>query len=52
MDEIVKHALLIFPFLLEEDNESFKKSKGGCSKIFYFRLMFVVKNFNEILSES
>ena len=63
MKKILKNALFIFPFLLndwslselsnlEEFDQSFEKSKFGRFKIFDFRLMFFLKNLNDTLSES
>ena len=63
MEKVVKHALFIFPLLLnnsslselsglEQADERFAKSKYGHFKIFDFRLMFFIKNLKEILGES
>ena len=58
--KIVKHALFIFPFILnnqflseisdlEEANKSFEKSRCGHFKIFDFRFMLFIKNLKGTL---
>ena len=62
IEKIVKHALFIVPFLLnnlsmselsdlEEADEHFVKSKCGPFKTLDFRLMIFIKHLKEISSE-
>ena len=62
MEKLLKHALVVFQFLLnnrsllelsvlEEADESFEKPKCGRFKIFDIPLMFFIKKLKETLNE-